>query len=375
MPPGKHFGPAQATSIDLDTHDLVAFSRHRRITQIVADRVHAPFDGFDIIYPRKSRLGARPSFVRSVEQIAAASRPDVIIVQQRLPLAAQIARAVPDSRVILRTHNLQKTFCDRSAITRKIKRAHRQRQYEKLHGIIHVSQSCADAFADTWPEVTLPSCVINNGLDFARWQPARERTKEILCVARCVPEKGVLEAAQSMMSVLKTFSRWRARFILSKVDRQPQYYAEILNVLSGLGDQVSVETDQPHANVKRACERAAIALVPSKWTEPFGRTAFEAHAGGAALISSGRGGLAEISGEAAFVLSDISAEFVRASLVALLTDQPRREHLAQAGAERVRRLFDIRSQSKRLDRFVEAIANRELTNGFEASGPRRAALA
>jgi len=337
--------------------------------------VHAPFDGFDIIYPRKSRLGARTSFVRSVEQIAAASRPDVIIVQQRLPLAAQIAKAVPDSRVILRTHNLQKTFCDRSALMRRIRRRHRQRQYEKLHGIIHVSQTCADAFADTWPEVTLPSCVINNGLDFAGWQPARERSKEILCVARCMPEKGVLEAAQGMMSVLKTFSGWRARLILSEVDRQPQYYAEVLNVLSGLGDQVSVETDQPHTHVKRSCERAAIALVPSKWTEPFGRTALEAHAGGAALISSGRGGLAEISGEAAFVLSDVSAGSVSASLVALLTDQARREHLAQAGADRVRRLFDIRSQSERLDRFVEAIANHELRNGFRSSDSRHSAVA
>ena len=63
-----------------------------------------------------------------------------------------------------------------------------------------------------------------------------------------------------------------------------------------------MDVAQPWSFVKAKCEQAAIALVPSKWDEPFGRTALEAHAGGCAVVSSGTGGLAEISENNAIVL-------------------------------------------------------------------------
>ena len=45
--------------------------------------------------------------------------------------------------------------------------------------------------------------------------------------------------------------------------------------------------------------RAAIVVVPSRWSEPFGLTALEALACGAALLCSPRGGLPEVYGQAA----------------------------------------------------------------------------
>ncbi len=60
--------------------------------------------------------------------------------------------------------------------------------------------------------------------------------------------------------------------------------------------------------MKALNERAAIAMIPSKWREPFGRTCLEAHAGGAAVISSGSGGLREISGDAALYATDAEVD-------------------------------------------------------------------
>jgi len=62
------------------------------------------------------------------------------------------------------------------------------------------------------------------------------------------------------------------------------------------GDRVRLLHSAPLAEVRSWMKRAAIALVPSTWAEPFGLTALEAHAAGAALVSSGRGGLREASG-------------------------------------------------------------------------------
>ena len=112
---------------------------------------------------------------------------------------------------------------------------------------------------------------------------------------------------------------------------------------------------RPHAEVLDAMSRAAIVAVPSRWQEPFGLTAVEAMACGAALLCSNRGGLAEVSGEAAVPVDpDDPAQFA-AAIVALAQDDTRRAALAAAGRERAR-VFDLPAVGPALDRFrAEAI--------------------
>jgi glycosyltransferase involved in cell wall biosynthesis len=278
------------------------------------------------------------------------------VAQQRLPFAAPIARALPDIPIVLRLHNLQKSFSNRLFVERCVRRTIRQRLYNRLAGIVHVSETCQTDFENKWPEVRVPSCVVGNGLDFSEWVPGRDRAPEVLLVARCVPEKGVLEAVQGMAKVLPEFPGWRAHVILSSVDEKPAYAARVFQLLEKHRDVFRVETNRPFAEMKAATERAAIAVVPSKWVEPFGRTALEAHAGGAALISSGTGGLSEISGETALMLPDVSPEAIEAALRRLLTDEAKRTRLARAGQARAQELFDIRTQAAAMDQFLERIA-------------------
>jgi len=363
MPPGKHFGPLRATSIDLDTRDFVLFSRHRETTDVVVDRVEPLFDGVSTnFYPEKAETSHRAAaahVARTAREVGA----DVIVVQQRLPLAAEIARAAPQSRIVLHTHNFQKSFADRSGAERVIRKAYQRRLYRRLDGIIHVSNTCERDFEDHWGDIGLPSAVIGNGLDFDEWEPQEVRAREVLCVARFAPEKGVLEAAEALAKVLTEFPDWRARIILSQVDRHPAYWDAFRSGVSGLGNQVVVETDQPFEEVKRAYERAAVAVVPSKWVEPFGRTALEAHAGGAALISSGSGGLSEISGDTALMLPDVSAEAIAAAVRVLLASDQQRSQLANAGAARVRNRLDIRRQARLMDEFLHNVVSQSNSRG------------
>ena len=50
-----------------------------------------------------------------------------------------------------------------------------------------------------------------------------------------------------------------------------------------------------HKNVLKFLSQTEIAVVPSRWEEPFGRTALEASSRGCATIISNRGGLPETS--------------------------------------------------------------------------------
>jgi glycosyltransferase involved in cell wall biosynthesis len=357
MPRNMHFGTSRATSIDLCVRDLVAASRYRQTTRILAEPAGDLFPGFSIEpLPAQSRTA---TFSRA-NQVARAARrdaPDIIIVQQHLPTAAAIARRLPQAKVILHTHNFQKGY-ETGGVKQLIHRAMRKRRYALLAGIIHVSRACAERFAEAWPDIGLPSAVVNNGLEFESWQPATERAREVLYVGRCAPEKGAIEAAEGVAAALTQCPGWSTRFILSDVGVHPDYFSRVQTALSSLGPRAGIEVQCPFAEVKSAFERAAVAIVPSKWIEPFGRTALEAHAGGAALISSGTGGLREISGDAALMLPEVTNGAIAQAAHRLMADEALRGRLAYEGAQRVRALFDIGVQAAQLDGFCLAIAHR-----------------
>lgn len=369
MPREMYFGAARATSIDLCVRDLITFSALRATTRIFAEAQDDCFAGFTVDpLPLAKR---RATFTRAnhIAGIARRERPDLIVVQQHLPTAAAIAYRLPRTRVVLFTHNFQKGYRGGNALLDGLRRRARGLRYGRLAGIIHVSATCQRDFADAWPSVTAPSCVVTNGLDFSAWTPAQERLPEILCVGRCAPEKGILEAAQALVAVLPARPGWRARFILSAADAHPAYFQRVREVLAGLGGQAAIELQRPFDEIKSASECAAIALVPSKCRESFGRTALEAQAGGAALISSGQGGLAEVSGAAALYLSAVTPSDIADALARLIGSAELRARLAHDGAERVKALFDIRTQAARFDAFCRMIAY------GRPQSPRRASCA
>ncbi len=58
----------------------------------------------------------------------------------------------------------------------------------------------------------------------------------------------------------------------------------------------------PHADALQAMREAAVVVIPSLWAEPFGRTALEAMACGAAVVASRSGGLPEVLGDAGLLV-------------------------------------------------------------------------
>lgn len=358
MPREMYFGVSRATSIDLCVRDLVAASRFRATTTIFAERVEDHFPGFAVEPLPDARRAATFFRAGHVARLAQARRPDLIVVQQHLPTAAAIARRLPGTKVVLHTHNYQKNYGGGNHPLAWLRRSGRKFRYGQLAGIVHVSRSCAEAFARDWPEIGIPAIIVNNGLEMGLWHPARERTLEIFYAGRCAPEKGVLELAQAVAAQLPSHPAWRARFALSNIAVHPDYTAAVRAALAPVGTRAVIEEQRPFAEVKAAYERAAIAVVPSKWNEPFGRTALEAHAGGAALISSGTGGLAEVSGKTALLLREVSPGAIGAALATLIADESLRQKLAEAGAQRVREHFDIVTQAARLDDFCQAVVRR-----------------
>lgn len=349
-----HFGPQRASSVDLCTEGLVAGSQFRSRAHVFGSSVSAPFDTVSFVgfpasdwasYRRRARLAAAK---------AAELNCNVIVVQEHLSAAAEIA-SMWSGPVVLQTHNLQKTKFAAWHLGGSISRWRRKTRYNKLAGLIHVSNACAERFNRGWPDIALPQATIPNTLDFADWTPARERENCILCVGRAVDFKGILEAAEGVAAALMAHSDWNTRFILSEVTRQPSYFEAVTKALEPLGRRAVVTTQATFGEVKRATEKAAIAVVPSKWDEPFGRTALEAHAGGACLITSGTGGLQEVSGPHAFYLEDVQPVMIARAIDDAIRSPQKREELAMLGRERASKRFNVASVTERLERWLEDV--------------------
>ncbi|MFT3733160.1 MAG: glycosyltransferase family 4 protein [Hyphomicrobium sp.] len=354
MPRNMRFGPSNATSIDLCVHDLILASRYREETRILCCENETLFSGLDIVTypPSTDRHKARK--IKFALGQAKARAVDLIVVQQHLPTAAAVARR-SSTPVILHKHNLTKPT-PATGFLNRLKRIWRIRQHNALAGIIFVSEACKDAFRADWPEITAPMAVVYNGLDFRQWNADGPRRNEIICVGRAAPEKGIKEAAEAVVSVLKTEPSWSARFVLSESHRFANYLRLVTETLQPLADRVSIELDQTLPVVRRRLEEAAIAIVPSRWEEPFGRTALEAHAAGCAVISSGTGGLKEVSGGHAVLLPErFTAGDIAEKLNALIGDGAKREAIAREGRAYCERRFALDEISASADRFYEQI--------------------
>jgi glycosyltransferase involved in cell wall biosynthesis len=285
--------------------------------------------------------------VRRLLNVIRAMSPDVISVQEHLGTASHLARHL-NTPVVLHLHNPVRQPKN------VIERRWRRKAFAPLAGLIFVSRDHEQSFHNIWPRVATPCHVVPNGLDLAQWHPAPKREKVVLVVGRAIPEKGILEAAQALATTLPRHPDWKCVFILSAATSQPGYMAHVCRTLEPLGAQAELLADQPFAVAKKWNEKAAIAVISSHIRETFGRTALEAHAGGCAVISSGSGGLRDVSGAHALYLSPISTSEIVQAVERLITNQAERDRHATEGHAYALARFDIRATAGVHDTLLES---------------------
>ena len=311
-----------------------------------------PFEGVEIATIPDAAISGNLGKAWGVARLLRRRGVDLAIVENHLPAAAFIA-LTSGARVILHTHAYVK------APSSALDGAVRGQELRRLSGFAFVSEYALGRFRADFPGLRPPQRAVPNGLDMRAWSAAKPKDRSILCVGRALRGKGHLEAMAAIARALPSRPEWSARFMVSDpvaADREP----ETVRGASRRGQELStagsrVDSNVPYAEVKAAWESAAVGMVLTTGPEPFGRTALEALASGAALITSGRGGLAEICGPCA------------------VTRRPGRRRRSRGGARRnswmrpngarssrardasaSKQLFDIRAVARQMDDFIEA---------------------
>ena len=201
--------------------------------------------------------------------------------------------------------------------------------------------------------------VIHNALDLSILPPAlaaAERERLILFAGRVVPDKAPDLFIAACAQALPCLPGWRAEVVGAAGFAAGQPDSGFIAGLRPLAAaaRVTLRGHLPHRQVLEAMTRAAIVVVPSRWNEPFGLTALEAMACGAALITSGRGGLAEVAGDAALQVG-LDGGSIAEALLRLAADPSLRSTLAATGRDRARRLFGLPAAIARLDCLRDSV--------------------
>lgn len=318
LPPNEGFSPGSAGAIGLLAHRLAERSSWE--TTVVGAPAAAPFPRLAAAPLGRLPLSRAFSYQRSAARVLARLRPDLIEVHNRPRLARALARRFGDVPVALFLHNDPRamrgarTADERAALSRTLAR------------VVAVSPYVAACWGHG-------AKVLGNCIDLSEIPPSpAPRENLVVFAGRLVPEKGP-DAFVAAWAAACAPPGWRAEMFGARRLRPGEAETRFAREVRQSAERAGIATHgyRPHAEVLSAMSRAAIVVVPSRWPEPFGLTALEAMACGAALLCAPVGNLPELTGAAA-VLAE--PDEMAKPLAALIADPARRERLGAAGRER-----------------------------------------
>jgi len=199
--------------------------------------------------------------------------------------------------------------------------------------------------------------VVYTGAEYPGSLPEKENI--IVFVGNMTEGRGAKVLAQALRIALPDLREWRAVFISSTppcADEPGLYEERVKQILSPLGRRAKMLGFLSRAEIRDYLARSAIAVALASRRDPLEYSVFEAMACGCALISSGRGGLREITGIAAVTLKDFSIQRLADTITMLAKDPKERARLQGLAREHHADSYISRSEStKGLDRVREQI--------------------
>lgn len=357
FPAREGFGPGAFGAISLSVRDFTAHSAYRNRIMILGAVDAEPYEGFDYeALPLKRHWYERETraYLRAIMRRLSELNPVLIEVHNR-PILAIKLREQTRAPIALHLHNDPQEM--RAAKTP----AQRRELLNQLDAVYCISHWVRHRFLENLSQDAAAKVhTIHSG--FALPQPAEAKQKRIVYVGRMTPNKGGLEFAQALQKLLPQHPDWHGYVIggrrHSASARLSDYEENVLSTMEAIGPNAHYEGFYPYEQTQAMFRDAAIVVIPSLWDEPFGRTALEAIAHGCAVITSGRGGLKEIIGDAGVIMDEVSAESIAHALHGLVESESERTILQQRAREQAQ-AFEIQACTDRLDNVRATVLREE----------------
>jgi UDP-glucose:(glucosyl)LPS alpha-1,2-glucosyltransferase len=350
LPPREGFGPQSAGAIGLLQARLsrpdAAPGSPFELTVVGAAQTGPLFPApYRAVKDRRWPLVADARYAAGVRAVLTEFEPDLIEVHNKPDLAARLARWFSPGRIALFLHNDPRGMRGARSLSA------RGDLSARLGRIVCVSGFIAGCWTEGLVGPRQPA-VLPNCLDLPALPGTAGRDTAIVFAGRIVADKGADSFVSACAKVLPALPGWRAVMIGADRFRPDSPETPFTRKLKAEAEAAGVILCgyRDHAGVMAALGQAAIAVVPSRWQEPFGLTALEAMASGAALIASRRGGLAELTEGVSVAIDPDDPTGMAEAILALARDPLARARLAAAGRDRAS-AYDVPAARRRVDQL------------------------
>ncbi|WP_439472398.1 glycosyltransferase family 4 protein [Brevundimonas sp.] len=356
MPRGSRMERGRTNSMETVAVTLNRYSRYSADVRIICDAGAAdPAMRGLVTVPnglsKRERNRAVIALLRDFE-------PDIVEYHQQLGPAAELAKSLPGPVHVLYRHTRIKPpggFVERFRYRRRLR---------AFNHLLFVSEAACAEFRVDYPGFNGSISSVCNPIDVEAWRGDPDaREPLILFAGRAMPEKGLDAFCEALATVLDHNPLWRGALMLGDWEKHRDWAEPHVRELDRFGDRVEVHYSAPLTKVAEVTRRAAIAVTPSRVPEALGLTALEAHAAGAALVSSGRGGLREASGEHALYVDPPEAPGLTEAILRLVGSRTLRRSMGRSGLAHVLACHTPTVRAAQLDDLRERLTADRVVHG------------
>jgi len=239
---------------------------------------------------------------------------DIIEIHNRPNMVVDFSNKI-NSKIILYFHNDPTSMKGAKTIDERLY------LLEKVDKIIFISKWVKKKFFSNLPKVSQNKTdVIYHSIDPTNKKI--KKNKQIIFVGKLNESKGYDLFCKAMLKVLDKFPDWKA-ISIGEEKRFEEFPTHDRHLNLG---QLS------HEKVIEFLEKSEIAVIPSRWEEPFGRTSLEATSRGCATIISATGGLKETT-DHAIQLKNLDSKNIETEVIKLIKNK------------KLRKIIQIKSQT------------------------------
>ena len=210
---------------------------------------------------------------------------------------------------------------------------------ENCNQVYFVSKWVMDKFFENLPYKNRNNCEIL----YPAIKPLKKFPKKnnlIIFCGKLNSSKGYDIFGAAVIKILDKYKKWRAIAIGNEPREKLSFNHKNFKILDWIN----------HKKILKYYSKASISVVPSRWLEPFGRTAMESAAYGCATITSKNGGLPETFYNDLF-LKNISSKEIYSSIEKLILDKKKRQLIQKKNflnvrhklADKIKQIDDLKN--------------------------------
>jgi glycosyltransferase involved in cell wall biosynthesis len=282
LPYKENFSPEYPGAVSLFVKDTLDVSRYKKKTTIFGStdlKKIFKFKYKNIPLTKIKILSSSNKYVNEFIKLEKKNKSNLIEIHNRPNYLRNLKNSLSDRSFVIFFHNDpltmkgSKKLSDRKYLLKNCFRIIFNSNWSKKRFL----EGMDNRFINSEKLIVIYQSALKQKIDF------KNKKKEITFVGKLNKSKGYDIFGKAVLGILKKNKNWKVNVIGDEQRDKISFEHKNLTNFGFL----------PHNKVLGIYRRSSIAVVCSRWEEPFGRTSLEASAAGCAVIISNRGGLPE----------------------------------------------------------------------------------